>query len=262
MQPNDFSGNTSSPNNPGLLRADPVFSDLVVETTGSPIIVIDDRSQILYVNPACERLFGYSHSELIGSPVSNIIPESLRNRHEQALDRYMGTGERKVDWEYFEASGQHKDGSILPLGITFPGRLYIAPVKSHHTEHLFAIRNREGAPRVWLVRGLPKNSIQVPCGVASPYQFAVTPRIPRQRLVTFQRVGTFLHLESKFTGTSRLANLEAAEAIGPLHDPGFATFPSESNTDGLQDFSGSISERIRFGQGLCGHLVRAELKSC
>ncbi|MFN7138563.1 MAG: ATP-binding protein [Limisphaerales bacterium] len=119
MQPNNFIGNTSLTNNTGLLRTDSAFAELIVETAGTSIIVIDDQSCILYVNPACERIFGYSHSELVGESVSVVIPESLREEHDEALSRYLETGERKSNWECFEVSGRHKDGSMVPLVITF-----------------------------------------------------------------------------------------------------------------------------------------------
>ncbi|WP_459193234.1 sensor histidine kinase [Halosimplex sp. J119] len=82
------------------------------------IIVLDTDSRIQYANPAVEHLLGYSPDELVGGSKLSIIPERLREAHLTALDRYLETGTKNLDWEYVELPGQHKDGREVPLGIS------------------------------------------------------------------------------------------------------------------------------------------------
>ncbi|MFC6763915.1 PAS domain-containing sensor histidine kinase [Natrinema soli] len=93
------------------------------------IIVLDTDSDIQYANPAVERILGHDPDELVGSSKVTIIPERLRQTHLSALQRYLETGERHINWTYVELPGQHTDGHEVPLGVslndfTFDGDRY------------------------------------------------------------------------------------------------------------------------------------------
>ncbi|SFG05193.1 PAS domain S-box-containing protein [Halopelagius inordinatus] len=83
------------------------------------IILLDSDSEIQYANPAVERILGYPASELVGGSKLSIIPERLRDAHLSALNRYLETGVRNIDWEYVELPAHHKEGHEVPLGISF-----------------------------------------------------------------------------------------------------------------------------------------------
>ncbi|WP_074854636.1 PAS domain-containing sensor histidine kinase [Natrinema salifodinae] len=82
------------------------------------IIVLDTDSDIQYANPAVGRILGYDPDELVGSSQVEIIPQRLRQTHLSALQRYLETGERHINWTYVELPGQHKDGHEVPLGVS------------------------------------------------------------------------------------------------------------------------------------------------
>ncbi|ELY48868.1 PAS domain S-box protein [Natronolimnohabitans innermongolicus] len=82
------------------------------------IIVLDSNSDIQYANPAIERILGYAPSELVGSSKLNIIPPRLRQTHLDAIQQYLETGNRSIDWTYVELPGKHKDGHEVPLGVS------------------------------------------------------------------------------------------------------------------------------------------------
>ncbi|WP_226004034.1 PAS domain-containing sensor histidine kinase [Natrinema salinisoli] len=82
------------------------------------IIVLDTNSDVQYANPAVERILGYDPDELVGSSKVKIIPERLRQTHLSALQRYLETGERHINWTYVELPGQHTDGHEVPLGVS------------------------------------------------------------------------------------------------------------------------------------------------
>jgi diguanylate cyclase (GGDEF)-like protein/PAS domain S-box-containing protein len=68
----------------------------VFDTVVDAIITINSRGIIQTVNPATERLFGYQRGELIGQNVSVLTPMPVRSEHDQYLNHYLETGERKV----------------------------------------------------------------------------------------------------------------------------------------------------------------------
>ena len=93
--------------------------ETVAETASDVIVSIDERSRVQSVNPAVEDIFGYTPEELIGEPLTALMPESLRDQHREAIQRYLRTGERTLDWEYLELPGEHRDGHEIPLGVSF-----------------------------------------------------------------------------------------------------------------------------------------------
>ncbi|NHN49763.1 PAS domain S-box protein [Halostella sp. JP-L12] len=91
----------------------------VVENTSDGVVGVDESGDVVVANPAVERLFGYAPEELIGEPVTALMPERLQSDHVAAFERYLSTGERTVDWDYLEFPGQHRDGHELQLSIAF-----------------------------------------------------------------------------------------------------------------------------------------------
>ena len=47
------------------------------------------------------------------------MPEELTRRHRVALQRYLETGERTLDWEYVELPGVRADGTEISLAVSF-----------------------------------------------------------------------------------------------------------------------------------------------
>ncbi len=92
---------------------------LVTETATDAILLIDAESRIRFANAAAEKLFGYTRPELLGQPLTMLMPEPLRGRHLDALRRYLATGERHIPWSGVELPALHKRGREIPVEISF-----------------------------------------------------------------------------------------------------------------------------------------------
>ena len=90
----------------------------VVETAVDGVILIDAGGKVLKFNPACEKLFGYRSSEVIGQNVKMLMPGRYRQEHDHYLDNFARTGERKIIGIGREVLGQRKDGSIFPMELS------------------------------------------------------------------------------------------------------------------------------------------------
>jgi PAS domain S-box-containing protein len=92
---------------------------LVVETASDAVISLDESSAILLANPATTRIFGYDPAELIGKPLTILMPEFLRNLHEAGFKRYLATGQRHINWQGTELIGLRKNGQEFPVEVSF-----------------------------------------------------------------------------------------------------------------------------------------------
>jgi len=87
----------------------------VFETAADGIITIDERGRIERVNPAAERMFGWTEAELAGRNVATLMPSPDRERHDGYLRNYLRTGERRIIGKGREVCGLRRDGTIFPL---------------------------------------------------------------------------------------------------------------------------------------------------
>jgi two-component system sensor kinase FixL len=87
-----------------------------METTSSDaIITIDERGIMQSFNPAAERLFGYSQSEVIGKNVKMLMPGHFREQHDQYIANYLDSGVKRIIGIGRVVAGEKKDGSIFPI---------------------------------------------------------------------------------------------------------------------------------------------------
>lgn len=87
----------------------------ILETVPEAMIVIDERGVIQSFSAAAVRLFGWSAPEAMGCNVSLLMPEPYRSEHDDYLDRYAQTGERRIIGTGRIVVGQRKDGSTFPM---------------------------------------------------------------------------------------------------------------------------------------------------
>jgi PAS domain S-box-containing protein len=91
----------------------------VAEAATDGIITVDSESTILFVNPAAEKIFGYSNEEMLGRALTMLMPEYLRHLHRAGISRYLETGRKHLEWAAVELPGLNKNGAELPLEISF-----------------------------------------------------------------------------------------------------------------------------------------------
>jgi two-component system sensor kinase FixL len=92
---------------------------VMVETASDAVVCIDERGAILLANPATTKVFGYDPADLIGKPLTMLMPEYLRKLHEDGFRRYSATGQRHINWQGTELTGLRKNGQDFPVEISF-----------------------------------------------------------------------------------------------------------------------------------------------
>lgn len=90
----------------------------VLETAVNAIVTINEECVIEDLNPATERIFGYSREELLGRNVSLLMPQPYRDRHDSYVAGYIKSGVKKIIGIGREAIAQRKDGSVFPIDLS------------------------------------------------------------------------------------------------------------------------------------------------
>jgi len=91
---------------------------VLVETANDAVLSADETGGILFANSATSRIFGYDSAELIGKPLTMLMPEFMRTVHETGFRRYLATGVRHMNWKGTELIGLHKNGKEFPVEIS------------------------------------------------------------------------------------------------------------------------------------------------
>lgn len=90
----------------------------VVDVCPVGVIVADAEGVIQSCNRAAERLFLYSESELVGEPLTKLIPPRYREAHEMGISRARESGNDMSAGRAVELSGLRKDGQEFPMELT------------------------------------------------------------------------------------------------------------------------------------------------
>jgi PAS domain S-box-containing protein len=91
---------------------------VLVETANDAVLSADETGTIRFANSATSRIFGYDSTELIGKPLTMLMPEFTRKVHEIGFRRYLDTGVRHLNWQGTELIGLHKNGREFPVEIS------------------------------------------------------------------------------------------------------------------------------------------------
>jgi PAS domain S-box-containing protein len=107
----------------------------VLEAAVDAIISIDEQGIIQLVNPAAARIFRCSVDDLIGRHVSVLMAPPYGDEHNQYLQRYLATGEKKIIGIGREVIGLRKDGTSFPLDLSVAearlgeGRVFVGIIR-------------------------------------------------------------------------------------------------------------------------------------
>ena len=87
----------------------------ITESANDAIISADSAGHIVSWNARAEAIFGYTAAEILGAPLTRLIPARDQAAHGQRLAQWSATGAAHLIGTTTEFSGVRKDGSEFPL---------------------------------------------------------------------------------------------------------------------------------------------------
>jgi len=98
-------------------------------------VVVDDRGDIVAVNPLMVDLFGYSALELLSMSIDQLVPDSVRSRHIAHRATYAVAPRQRQMAAGQHLSGQRRDKSLVSVAIS------LSPLDKEHTLALIESAN-------------------------------------------------------------------------------------------------------------------------
>lgn len=97
------------------LEASEIRQRSIVDNIVDGLITIDNKGRVTSLNPAAVKIFGYQVDEVIGQNVKMLMPEPYHSEHDEYLESYHQTGNKKIIGIGRDVEGRRKDGSVFPL---------------------------------------------------------------------------------------------------------------------------------------------------
>ena len=90
----------------------------VVETASEAIVLADQSGSIISWNKAAQAMFQYGSEEVLGRPLTLIMPDRFRHAHQRGFDRLRETGVGRILGRTLELHGLRKDGTEFPIELS------------------------------------------------------------------------------------------------------------------------------------------------
>ena len=100
------------------LKAEEQRFSSITRSANEAIVSTDEKRLILSWNPGAEATFGYKAREVLGRPITILIPERHREAHTKGLIDLSNDKKAKYSGRTMEANGLHKSGAEMPLEIS------------------------------------------------------------------------------------------------------------------------------------------------
>ena len=101
-----------------MLTIPPELARSALDAAPDAMIIIDARGFIRYANRQVSALFGYSHEDIIGKEVEQLMPERYRVRHLGHRESYVRNVRIRPMGQGLELFGRRRDGSEFPVEIS------------------------------------------------------------------------------------------------------------------------------------------------
>lgn len=120
----------------------------ILDALGDPVIAADANNRIIYINHAVEELLGWTAENLVGLPLTTIVPPRFRAAHLAGFSRYLTTRTPRIIGRPIRVPALHRDGSEIDI------ELSLAALTTNGDEPLFVATLRDVRDRVELERQL------------------------------------------------------------------------------------------------------------
>jgi PAS domain S-box-containing protein len=118
----------------------------LTEGTRDAIVVADGRGLITLFNPAAQHTFGYTERDVLGQPLTMLMPSDDGDAQRQRLQDYLRTPGDAWGDQPVELGGRRKSGESFPMELSLTalelpeGRVHLAAIRDTTERHRLQAR--------------------------------------------------------------------------------------------------------------------------
>jgi PAS domain S-box-containing protein len=202
----------------------------IVESSDDAIVSKDLSGIVTSWNPAAEKMFGYSAEEMIGRPISAVIPPELEDDERKILET-IGRGERI---EHFETVRLTKGGEGIDVSLTISplrdqtgrviGAAKIARDITQEKKTEQALRTTERLASVGRMAATVAHEINNPLEAVTNLVYLAKGSAVRKDVQEYleaieEELDRISHITKQTLGFYRESTAPSAMRVGPMLDP-------------------------------------------
>jgi PAS domain S-box-containing protein len=88
------------------------------ENATEGIIVTNVKGEIVLINPAAQKMFGYSAEDLLSKPIEILIPDKVKPHHHTLRDNFYKAPSNRAMGHGRDLFGQTKTGKLIPVEVS------------------------------------------------------------------------------------------------------------------------------------------------
>jgi len=101
-----------------LVNSEKKLRSIHQSSTLTAIVSVDEHGMVSMWNPGAEKAFGYTEQDIIGQPLTLLMPKRFRVAHTAGLRHARESGQHHFIGKTVELMGLHKDGHEFPLELS------------------------------------------------------------------------------------------------------------------------------------------------
>ncbi len=90
----------------------------VAQSASDAIVSADSSGNIVFWNKGAQTIFGYGEEEVLGQPLTHLMPERYHEDHCAGVERMRKTGQSRIMGQAIDLHGLRKDGEEFPVELT------------------------------------------------------------------------------------------------------------------------------------------------
>jgi len=100
------------------VRPPPLALSDLLSILPDAVVMVDEHGVIMYANSSVHELLGYTVNDLVGQPLSVLIPPAVRDRHQQLVVDFRDNGVPKMMGSRPVLHAVHRTGRLVPVSIS------------------------------------------------------------------------------------------------------------------------------------------------
>ena len=93
-------------------------TEAIIDNMNDGLITINQQGSVLSFNKGAEKIFGCTQQDIVHKNIKALMPSPYKDEHDEYLQHYLKTGEKKVLNTTRELEGQKTDGTVFPLALS------------------------------------------------------------------------------------------------------------------------------------------------